>query len=80
MFDVIIEGIDTNELRGAVRDILNDRRFLWNGDSLIMGVRNGHLRIPKVNSIKASILVRRLKHLDLRIRWEQYAIIQVAPS
>ncbi|MEQ1877946.1 MAG: hypothetical protein ABL958_14990 [Bdellovibrionia bacterium] len=78
MFDVIIEGIDTNELRSAVRDILSDRRFLWNGDSLIAGVKNGALRISKVNSIKASILVRRLKHLDIRIRWQQYAIIQMA--
>ncbi|HEX4925222.1 MAG TPA: hypothetical protein VFV50_14105 [Bdellovibrionales bacterium] len=78
MFDVIVEGIDTNELRAAVREILDDKRFLWNADSLVSTIRNGHLRVPKINSIKASLLVKRLKHLDVRIRWEQYAIVQMA--
>jgi hypothetical protein len=77
MFDVIVEGIDNNEMRTAVREILDDKRFLWNADSLMSSVKNGHLRISKINSIKASLLVKRLKHLDVRIRWEQYAIVQM---
>jgi hypothetical protein len=77
MFDVVIDGIDTNELRAAVKDVLGDKRFLWNAESLMSSVKNGKLRVAKVNSIKASLLVKRLKNLDVKIRWEQYAITQM---
>jgi hypothetical protein len=76
MFNVFVDGIDTNELRASVRQILADKRFLWDADKLISSIRNGNLRINKVSSIKASLLVRRLKNLDVRIQWEQYAIMQ----
>jgi hypothetical protein len=77
LFNVIIDGIDTNELRAAVQSVLDDKRFLWNPDGLMNSIRNGRLKITKINSIKASLLVKRLKNLDVTIRWEQYAITQM---
>ncbi len=79
LFKLRISGIDSKELREEIRQALKDSRFGWSL-SEVMGpdrLRGGVLVIPNLNAVKTSIIVNRIKHLPVEIRWEQYAITDV---
>ena len=79
LFKLRISGIDSKELREDIRQALKDSRFGWSL-SEVMGpdrLRGGILVIPNLNAVKTSIIVNRIKHLPVEIRWEQYAITDV---
>lgn len=76
-YDVMISGIDTADVRLALREALTDRKFLWDVDQILRGLRSGSVRIPNVSPAKAHILVARLRSLPVKVRWEQYAIQQI---
>jgi len=78
LYSLTIEGIDSKELRSALHDILEDRRFLWEAEKMMASIRAGKLKVSNISAVKASILVKRLKHLDLTFSWEQHAIVQSA--
>ena len=71
---VIISGIDAKDLRDDIRQVLQDPRFGWNVSALMAGIRNGELRLERITPVKATIVVNRIKHLSVSIRWEQNAI------
>ncbi len=76
LFKLRISGIDSKELREEIRQALKDSRFGWSL-SEVMGpdrLRVGVLVITNLNAVKTSIIVNRIKHLPVEIRWEQYAI------
>jgi hypothetical protein len=77
LFDVLVEGIDSKEVREMVREVMSDRRFAWNADELLKNLSRGVLRLGRVSPVKASILINRLKHLPIRIKWEQHAITEL---
>lgn len=72
-YTVVIECIDHAELRDQVKDILSDPLFGWNVSEIMKQQKMGRIEIPKINAVKASIVVRRLKSLPLKISWRQYA-------
>ncbi len=79
LYDILITGIDSEDLRTAVRESLTDARFGWNGADIIKKLRGGSIKIEKVNAIKASILVSRLKGYSLNISWVQNGIFEISP-
>ena len=75
-YNLIIEGIDTADVREAFREAITDRKFAWDIDQILRSVRNGKVQIQNVAPTKGYILVTRLRGLPVKIRWEQYAIQQ----
>ena len=69
-----ISGVDTAEIKRDLKDSLMDRRFLWDIDAILSQVQNGELKIDGVSSVKAALIVSRIKNLPVEIRWEQYEI------
>jgi hypothetical protein len=71
LYDVLIWNIDSKEVREELREALKDTRFAWDSDRIMNSITKGALRIPKVNAVKAAVLVNRIKNLPLGISWEQ---------
>jgi hypothetical protein len=76
-YTLLIEGLDSKELRDSLRQALSDSRFAWDADQIMTTVRNGELRIETVTPVKASVLVGRLKRLPLKIQWEQNVVTKM---
>lgn len=77
VFRLFISGIDSKEMRENIREALTDSRFGWNATEILSRSTMGLLSIDGVSPIKAAVLVNRLKRFPLRIRWEQYAVVQM---
>jgi len=76
-FKILISGIDSKEMRESLRSALEDQRFGWNPNELISLISKGVLQIDNVSSVKAVILINRIKRMPVTIRWEQYAITKM---
>lgn len=72
--DLWVSGIDTADIRQAVREALTDKKFLIDLDSLFRTIKMGELKIENISTAKAVIMVSRLRELPVQIRWEQRAI------
>ncbi len=79
LYEVQIAGIDTLELRRALIEVLKDPKFKWSVDELESKIHNGKLVIQKVTPIKASLLVKKLRPLDLNIYWTQGSVYESNP-
>lgn len=73
-YRVFVEGIDTQEIKQNLKDILADRKFLWDAEALLRQVKLGILVLDHVTPVKTSLLVQRLQDLPLNVRWEQHAL------
>jgi len=74
--NLVISGIDTADIRNSVLEALSDKKFLWDSDGLIKSVHAGRLHIEDLPSVKAAILISRLKGIPVNVSWEQHAIHQ----
>lgn len=79
LYDVLVKGIDSEDLRIAVKEALIDKRFGWDSDAIMRRIRGGSIKIEKINSVKASILISRLKGYPLEITWVQNGLLEVNP-
>jgi hypothetical protein len=70
-YDLQISRIDTVELRTALLDILKDAKFKWNLEELDRKIHNGVLKLSRLSPIKASVLVKKIRHLDVEVYWSQ---------
>ena len=77
LYDILIQGIDSEDLRAAVRDALTDKRFGWDTQAVMITMRGGSIKLEQVNAVKAGILVSRLKGHPLDIRWVQNGILEI---
>ncbi len=75
VFDLVVSGIDSRELREAVRESITDRRFMWDVREVMAGINDGKLVLKGINAIKATVLINRLKGLPLELHWQQNSII-----
>lgn len=73
-YNVVIEGIDSFDIRQEIKEALTDKKFIWDIDSLLRSITEGRLEIRDLSAVKASVLVDRLKYLPIKISWEQHAI------
>lgn len=74
---VVVEGIDSPEMREDVRGALTDRKFLWDVEGIMRTIDSGCLVIESLTPLKAAIFIERIKGLPLEVRWEQSAINKV---
>ncbi|MCM2280451.1 MAG: hypothetical protein NDI61_01235 [Bdellovibrionaceae bacterium] len=79
LFRLVITGIDSKELREAIREAMLDTRFGWDADELLRNVTKGELHVRNMSPVKATILINRIKRLPVHIRWEQYPVTQAEP-
>ena len=70
-YDLIISGLDTADIKRELLKALDDKRFLWSLDELKGKLRGGQLVLKNLNPVKAVMLVIKLQHMDVDIRWEQ---------
>ncbi len=75
-YDLSIKGIDSADLRTAIKEALTDPLFLWDSEALIREARQGELKISKVTAVKAAIIVQRLKGLPVDIKWVQHGLFE----
>jgi hypothetical protein len=79
LFDVTVEGLDTESVRRQFRDALVDRRFQIDPEATMRNIRNGAVRMVGLSSIKASVLIHRLKELPVEVTWIQRRLIENDP-
>jgi hypothetical protein len=68
-----IFGIDSADARAEIYDVVADKRFLWDAESLMRSIKGGQLILRDVSAVKAALLVNRLRSVAVEIEWEQYA-------
>ena len=73
-YTVEISGIDTADIRNEFRELISDRRFLWDVDGIIRSIRSGAVKFEDVTAVKALLLVHRLRALPVRVQWEQHVL------
>lgn len=71
-----LSGIDTMDLRYAIKEALTDKRFIWDLEAMMRGIQDGVLLIEQISAIKAYIVVSRVAHLPIGISWTQQALSQ----
>lgn len=76
VYQLKISGIDTLELRKAVVESLRDPKFRWSVEELEPQIKDGVLTLEGITPIKVSVLVKRIRHLDLDIEWSQGSIYE----
>ncbi len=74
-YTLTLSGIDNKEIRTAVKEALDDQRFNWDIDGVIAQIKAGSLVLSKLNPVKATVIVNRLKSLNIEIKWEQNDLI-----
>lgn len=75
-YDISIRGIDSADLRTAIKEALTDPLFLWDSEALIREARQGELKIAKVTAVKAALIVQRLRGLPIDIKWVQNVLFE----
>ncbi|MCB0327969.1 MAG: hypothetical protein KDD52_10190, partial [Bdellovibrionales bacterium] len=71
---VIVDGIDSPEIRDEIKNALTDKKLLWDVEGMMKSIESGCLIIENLNPLKAAIFVERIKGLPLDVRWEQFSI------
>ncbi len=74
--NLTISGIDTADLRNLVHEALLDKKFLWDAEGMMKNINSGQLYIQDLPSVKAAVLLLRLKNIPVNVSWEQHAIHQ----
>jgi hypothetical protein len=72
-YQLRIHGIDSADARSEIYDIVTDKRFLWDAESLMKSIKKGELIIRDVSAVKAALLVNRLRSVAVDVEWEQHA-------
>ena len=75
-YSIFVSGIDTADVREAFKEALTDKKLLWDLDEILKKIKLGQVKIENVSSTKAYVVVTRLKHLPVKVTWEQHAIHQ----
>lgn len=75
-FEVLISGIDHSDLRNRILQSLAEPRLALNARELGARIEGGTLVISRLNAARASLIVSRLQHMEVKLRWRQqiYAI------
>ncbi len=68
---VLIENIDTSAAREKLFEALSDDKFQWDPREVILQIKKGRLELPQLNPVKASVLVKRLQDVPVKVSWIQ---------
>ncbi len=71
IYDVIITGMDSADLKKDVLFALSEKRFSLIMSGLQKEVQKGELVIRDLNPVRAMLIVLRLQALDVTVEWRQ---------
>ncbi len=77
LYRVLVQGIDSKEIRENLREVIEDSKFGWSTDELMGSINSGELLIEGLNPVKAYMLIIRLRTLPLEVSWKQSGIVSV---
>lgn len=72
-YTVLIENIDTKDIRIELLDALSDPKFQWDAKAMLKEIKMGKLKLEGLNPVKASVLVDRLQEIPVKVSWTQHA-------
>jgi len=70
-YSILIENIDTSSTRQKLYEALSDAKFQWDAKELLQQIDQGRLQLTQINPAKASVLVRRLQDVPVKVSWDQ---------
>jgi len=73
IYKVIISDLNLTEQKQKLVDILSDPKFHLSASKLLGEIKEGTLTISELNSVKASILVKKLLMEKFHVDWTQNA-------
>jgi hypothetical protein len=73
-YDLKITGLDNFEMLTLLKEVVEDSRFGWDVNEIMKSVKQGEIKFEKLNPVKAYILAKRLKFLDVEKVWTQNAV------
>lgn len=68
-YRLVIEGIDTSKIHETIVEAISDSKFGWDRQEIVDRIKDGKLEFRNLNPAKTSVLVNRIKHLEILIRW-----------
>ncbi len=71
VYSINIKGIDTADIRRDLKDTLTDMRLRIDVDAIINSIDQGEVTIANVSSVKAALIVQRLRSLPVDLSWQQ---------
>jgi hypothetical protein len=76
IIDLSIKGVDSVEQRKFLAEVLGDRRLSIDVNLAIDNMKNGHLILERLNPVKASVIVSKIKHLSFDVSWVSRQLVQ----
>jgi len=76
VYDVHIGGIDTVEVRKELSQCLQDKRLGIDVQRLLAQIKEGEMILEKLNPVKASVLLNRLRHFPFKISWSSRQLVK----
>lgn len=70
-YDIILENLDTIDIKTALFKILEQARFGINVEAARRSLKGGELILTDLNPVVASVLIGQLRDLDIKISWRQ---------
>ena len=70
-YRLVIENIDTGLIRDKVYEVLSDSKFQWDAKEILAQIEKGRLQLDQLNPVKASVLVKRLQSVSVKVSWVQ---------
>jgi hypothetical protein len=78
VYEVVVSGIDSADLKKDVIMALSDKRFALVVSELQREIQKGELIVRNLNPVRAMLIVLRLQSLDVIVEWKQKHFTQEA--
>jgi hypothetical protein len=78
VYNLTIAGIDTVESRQELTEVLSDKRLGINIQGVLASIKQGRVVIVKLNPVKASVIVGRLKSFSFTVSWDAQMLVKSA--
>lgn len=66
---LVLEGFDTSDRVQVLAEALSDARLAWDNQGEIKKLQQGRLVLQALSPLQASVLVQKLNHLPVKIKW-----------
>ncbi len=80
VYEVIITGIDSADLKKDIIMALSEKRFSLIVSELQKEIQKGELIVRNLNPVRAMLIVLRLQSLDVIVEWRQKHFTQAAAA
>lgn len=71
LYDIILQGLDSAELKKDIFAALMDKRFALSAEEMRRGLKSGILTLSSVNPVRAMLIVLKMQEFDVTIEWRQ---------